>query len=626
MPPTSSLLALLDVDDLACAEAVAPEALAGHVLALDTDIHLTLQEREIEHRTPWDIVARDERAAMEAMEAAVRAHWSRHGRIDFEGINLLAMAAFRHVSALARLTWAAYLLRRAVEELSPSAVVTFDEPSSHGLDQPADNTKMPLLFGVLRGIAERAGIPVRLISRDAISGPGFEDQVAARNRTAYAPVDVEGALGGEPFVLFQANGEDLLRQLPLIARLRRDLRCQAVQLYKDASPEIVDRIREAGHHAWHESQVTQWRPVPEASPIARGAYEAFLDAGRKAPDDLRVLFDNPHVRSHFDFLFGEYAAKMAEHVRAWRSFFARSRPAAFVANYHAPIYDVAAAEGIPCLGLPHGLMMVGHTSWFQSLPARSAIGAISERHRQTLIDYGIEANRIVVTGDPWGDRLLEESLQRAKGTTPRVDLRAEYGLPQDRRIILLCTCKVGIPAKLSHLPYVDWADGVRCTQALADLARRRGDWAIFIKPHPRWDLHGLYRQINRALPPDRRLIVLPPQPLGPLVEAADVTCCWCAISSALVEASLVGRPVMMFAQNLIWYDPTVWATDGWFHANTLEEFQAELDRLFKDPQHYAARVRQTQDAARAFLGDTSNASVNRCLGWLRRSAAFKPES
>lgn len=616
--PRSTLLALLDSDDLACIEALCPDALTGHVLAFDADIHLELTERGLPHLTPWDIIAPDERPRMQAYEAAVWQHWARHGRINFEGINLLGMAAFRHVGALARLTWIAYALRRAIEHLGPETIVAFDEGPCHGLDQPADYAKMPLLFGVLRGLAEQAGLPVRLVSRqDAGADAGFEDQIAKRSEITHPPVDVEAELGDRPVAIFHANGDDLLRQLHLIRKVRSELGCQAVQLYKDAAEPTLARIRDEGHPVWHESQVTRWRAVEEIGSIARESFEAFQAASRSADDDLRVIFDNPHVRCHFEFLFGEYAAKMAQHVRAWRSFFARCKPAGFVANYHAPILDVAVAEDIPALCLPHGLMMYGHVTWFAGLPERATIGAFSERHRATLIGHDLDPQRIIVTGDPYGDQLLADARRRETDDDPARDLRERYDIAPNRRIVLVCTTKGGMPSKLTHLPYVDWADGVRCTRELADLARRRGEWQFVIKPHPRWDLYDLYARLNRDLPADRQLIVLDKQPLAPAVQASDAVCCWCVITSALIEASLHDRPVMMLSRNLIWYDRELWATEAWPHVSSLDEFEAALDRLFSDTAHYAQRVEQTTRAAREFLGGAQTSAADSCLDWFR---------
>jgi hypothetical protein len=614
MRPNRSLVLLHDLDDLACVEAGSPEVLSGDVLAFDTDIHLILQDRGIPHLTPWDIVQRDELPRLKDYEGAVWRHWTEHAVLEFGGLDLLKMAEYRHVSALARLVWPAYALRRALDHLRPAKVVTFDEPPAHGLDQPPEYRKMPLLFGVFRGLAEQIGIPAQVLSRGVVPGTtGFEDQVARRNRRVYPPVDAEGALNGRPFVLFQANRTDLLRQLPLIRELRAQTQCEAVQLYKEADDELVSEVAREGHIVWHESQVARADPIPDIARISRAARRAFDVAGRTAPDELRVLFDNPHVASHFDFLFGEYAGKMAEHVRAWKQFFVRCRPEAFVGNYHAPIYDVAAALGIACLGLSHGLMMIGQPRWFSSLPARSFIGAFSELHRDKLIDAGVARDRIRITGDPQSESTLAEIRRHGSGARPAPGLRERYGIAAERRIVLLCTGSFGMPSKTTHLPLMDWADGVRCMWDLAPVIRRHGDWAFFVKCHPRFDYPALYAAVNRTLPADRRLIVLPDEPLSAIVSDADAVCVWCTITSALVEASLAARPVMQFARNLIWYDAAEWGCEAWPHFYDIDGLETELTSLFSDPGHYENRVRQSRQALRRFLGETTDTSISRCL-------------
>ena len=97
------------------------------------------------------------------------------------------MAQYRHIVCFSRLTWAAYVIGRALETLRPSEVITFEERAGHGLDQPADYRKMPLLFALVRGMAEQAGIAVTVLSRGAVSGvegSGFEDRVALVDRPA----------------------------------------------------------------------------------------------------------------------------------------------------------------------------------------------------------------------------------------------------------------------------------------------------------------------------------------------------------------------------------------------------------------------------------------------------------
>lgn len=622
MPSPRSLVLLHDADDLACVDALCPEALRGDVLAYDPDIHLVLQNRGVEHVTPWDLVNREEFPALKALESAIWSHWTQHARLEFEGVNLLDIARYRHISALARLTWAAYVLRRALECIRPDQIITFEESGAHGLDQPVTYRKMPLLSGVFRWLAERAGMNVRLLRRDAVPGVApFEDQIAKLGRRKYPFADPEAAIDGQPFVLFQANRTDLLRQLPLIQAIRRKTHCQAVQLYKEADDDLVRQVAEHGHFVWHEFQVARPDGTPDISGMSQRAREAFEAAGRGACDELRVVFDNPYVASHFEFLFGQYAHKMAEHVVAWRRFFERCRPAACVANSHAPIYDVAASLGIPCLGLSHALMMIGQPEWFASLPERSFIGAFSELHRDKLVQAGVSPHRIRITGDPYSDGLLDE-IRRSRDKGIRgLDLRARYGIDRKRRIVLICTGSLGMPSKLPHVPIIDWADGVRCANELGRIAQRRGEWAFLVKCHPRFDHPDLYARVNRTLTADRRLKILADEPLLDAAVESDAICIWCTLTSALIETSLLDRPVMQFARNLVWYDEQQWGTEAWPHFHDINAFEAELEKLFTDPQHYAGRVRQTRAAVHRYLGGTAGHAVDRCMDVLEEFLA-----
>ncbi len=647
MPNRPSVIVVLDADDLACVEADCPEALSGEVVAFQTEMHLILEERGIRHSTPWTFVSRKDRPELEALEADIWRHWTRHARIEFEGINLLDMAAFRHVAAFARLAWAGFSIRRALERCQPARVYAFDEPPAHGLDQPPGCLKMPLLSGVLRGLAKQAALEVRLISRSGPDGAeGFVDQVAERGRRTHVPVETDTALRGQPFVLFNGNGAELIRQLPLIHEIQQGTGHQVVQLYKDADANHLEQLQQSGHLVWHESQVLDPGPLPDIERTARSARETFETASRRTTDELGVVFHNPHVACHFDFLFGEYARKMASHVRAWKHFFARHRPAAFVANYHAPIYDVAAAVGIPCLGLPHGSMTQGLSRWFSTLPRRSLVGALSERHRRTLVAAGMAPERLRLTGNPCSDLNHRAGINetpepqasacanRSERGSPNIphrhrtaapssrqaiedgspeDLRRQFNLAPNRRIILLCTTSLGMPSHLPHLPLVDWAEAVRDTYDLARLAERHEDWVFLIKQHPRYDHPALYAAVNRTLPPERQFILLPGGPLVPWAAAADLVCIWNSVTSATVQASFSGTPVVLFSKAMIWYDAEAWGCEAWPHFNDLQQLEAEWERLLDDPSHHEERVRQTRRAALGFLAATADTSVNRCM-------------
>ncbi len=613
MPSARSLLVLHDADDLNCVEASCPQALSGDVLAFDTDIHLLLQERGIDHRSPWDIIRYEEQEALQCFEGAVWQHWLNHARLDFEGFNLLNLAGFRHVCALARLSWAAYALRRFVETLQPAVVYTFDEPPAHGLDQPVNYRKMPLLFGLLRGLAQRAGVPVSLISRAALGGVlSFEDQIAKQDVATYEPIDAEAALGDRPFVLFQGNRADLLRQLPLIQKIRQDTDWHVVQLYKDADAAVLREAKQGGHFVWHESQVTG-KTTTDICLAADAAYQKFQSAGRAATDELQGLFDNPYVASHFEFLFGTYADKMAMHVVKWKAFFGRCRPVAFVANSHAPIVDVAAAAGIPSLFLGHGLLMLGQPRWYTTLPERTQIGSLSEHHRERLTHIGIAAERAHLTGDPQVEEFHRALIDGETTKTDTQSVRKRLDIMPGQRVVLLCTTCFGMPSTTTHLPTTDWAEGVRSMRALATMAEQHSDWTFVIKCHPRFDHPALYAGVNRTLPPDRRFIIPTEESLENLLRLADVVCVWNTASSVLVEASLADKPVMVYSRALVWYDAAEWGCADWPHFDKLDDLERELETLLGDPKHYSERVGQVRRAVSLFLGDTAQTATARCI-------------
>lgn len=616
-----SLVVLHDEHDLADILAHVPQALAGTVLAFDTDIHLRLLSDGVEHMTPWHIVGRSEYAQVQRLESAIWRHWTRNARLPFEGINLLGMAAYRHVSAFARLSWAAYVLRRVVEEIAPQRIFAFAEPPAHGLDQPADYRRMPLLSGLLRGLADQRGVDVHLVPRGAASE--FHDRIAERDRGAAPPVDVERLLRGRPLILAYANGTELLRQQPLMRSLAEQGGCAAIQIYKAAEPEVLAAV--SGPGALHESQLCPPGDTPDVRHVAAAARARLENAAADFAPDAALVFRNPHLRPHFDFLFGSYAARMARHVRAWRRVFADLRPAVLITSYQAPVLDVAADAGVPCLVLPHGLMTIGQPTQFTTLPRATHIAAISRLHRERLLVAGIGAGRIHATGDPWSANLATEAARirdtaAARAATERV--RRQLDIAPDRRIVLLCTGSYGMPAVIPHLPQTDWRDAVRQTRRLGELCRRRPEWAFVLKCHPRFDYQRLYGEINRGLPPDRRLMVAPNDfELLPLAAAADVVCVWNVVTSALVEASLVGRPVIQCLPSVIWCDREQWGIDAWPEIAGVEALELELERLLTRPEHYTACVRATQAAATRYLDEHPGGSAARCAELVAGMAA-----
>lgn len=601
-PAGGSLIVLHDQTDLQDALAAAPQALDGRVLAFDTDIHLELRARGISHATPWDFVARDDRAALERLLAGAWEHYCRSAILNYTGVNLLAMAAYRHLSCLARLTWAAFALRRVLEHTRPALIYAFDEPPAHGLDQPADARRMPLLSGILRGLAHEAGTRVQLLPRAA---DAYVDRVARRDRIRLPPANLADTPGEAPWVLFYGNGTELPRQAPLIREIRRHGRWKVVQLYKVAAEQERAVAAAAGALVLHESQVAPPGRVGDVAGPAAAARARFDACGERVAPELRCLFANPFIQSHFDFLFGSYAQKMAWHVRTWRAFFAANRPDAVVTSYQAPVLDMAADAKVPSLVLPHGLLVLGQPEQFTTLPAGCHIAAINPAHARSLRAAGIARERIHVTGDPWTAEL----------TCPRAHahVRARLGIAPPRRMILVCTGSYGMPSTTAHLPHTDWRDAVIQAGRLAELAGRRPQWAFVVKPHPRFDYPRLYEEINRGLAEPCRLIVAGQMNLGELAAAADVVCVWNVLTSALVEASLAGRPVIQCLPSVIWCDLDAWGAAAWARVDSVGALEAELERILSDPDHWSQRAAETLAAARAYVGDDPAGAPWRCV-------------
>jgi hypothetical protein len=362
-------------------------------------------------------------------------------------------------------------------------------------------------------------------------------------------------------------------------------------------------------------------PLDADEARARTAREVFERRRGDAPPELRGIFTNPWMDIHFDFIFGPYLAHMARHVRNWKRFFALHRPKLVAAQYAAPAIDVASHLGIPCLMLPHGLMMLGETDFYQSLP-EVHIGALSEPHRDRLLRLGIPAERVHVTGDPAIDTLLEcaGNPLPSRPSHGAGGAAADFGRDDkttDCRNILLVTANICSPVTTTRLPEVDFREAVRAFAALGDLAHRRPEWRFIIKRHPRYDFDRLYERMNRGLPEECRFRIVDDEPLDTLVRAADAVVFPNTRTSAVFEASLHAKPVYILSGSMIWSDHAAWGTDRWPHVASVEELEEELDAIFTNPRRCRGRVLQTRHALHRSFGGPPESAVGKCLELIR---------
>jgi len=604
---------LLDRDDLACLEALCPEALSGTIVAFDPDLHIELLLRDVAHATPWNFVGSTELDAIREFEQSVWEFWQAGASAPFAGMDLLKMVSFRHRSCFTRIAWAAYVIRRVFEEVRPREVAVFEERTGHGLEQPPENNKMPLLQALVRGAAEQGGVSVRLLRRDEVRGHGeFVDWTAKNSSVTRPRVDLEQALAGRPYVLMPGSGVDLLRPLPLARALRSEGGLAVVQLYKSARPEVLAQAQKAGHFVWHESQVFGDAGPPAAATCFEDSRERFDQARQRVSGHLRSIFVNPYMDIHFDFIFGEYLAKMARNVHAAKSFLERHPPQALVATSYSPLNDVACAVGIPCLGLPHGAMMVGSTRWFECYRS-SVIGALSPLHRQRLIEAGIKADCVVVTGDPSLAATSPPEAVDPLVTRRASQCRQRWGVESNQRAVLLVMGNMGMLAKLGDVPVYDWSESVRSFRELGAMAPRHPDWRFVVRPHPRYDHAGLYKLINCGLPREQHFIVDGADTLESAVRAVDVVVICNILTSAILESSLWGKPVFVLSQSMIWYRAADWATERWPHVRSIGELERELDELFTEQNRSEARIRQTRAAAEEYSMGAPARAIPACL-------------
>ncbi len=601
------LTILLDKDDFDSVSLAYPEAMEGTILAFDVDIHVELLSRNIKHLTCWDVIEESSLPDLEKFEAEVQRFWNENGSAPFGGIDCLKMAGFRHITCFTRLAWAAFVIKAALNKLQPDEVIAFDEPKGHGLEQPPGYTKMPLLFALLRGMAEQAGITVHLLSRSTTSAfPSFVDQVAVDANMALPSLDPGEVIGDKPYILFTASGSGLTRQIPLLVVIGGQTEFTALQMYKSADTSTLQQLADRGFTAYHEFQLT--------SHIEQQMDKTWLAAIRQDFDEKRCnchsniscIFDNPYMNIHFDFIYDIYIPRMVQHIQTWQGLFNSHRPSLIVANYHGPVIDVAASLNIPTIVFPHGVMIIGETRFYTSLPESTHIGALSEKHKGKLVSAGIAASRITVTGDP---------------ACQCIEQQQSPGGRQSRNKILICTCITGLPSTTGYLPQANWAKAAADFQSLASLAARKPEWRFTIRCHPRWDHYRLYEYVNEQLDDNPKIQVVTNSSLEEAVQDADIVVIPNVKSSALIEASFFSKPVIFLDSAMCWYDHLTWATECWPKAGSVEELELIIEEAFDNPARYDALLTQTMQARANFYPSAApnKCTIGECLVKLARS-------
>ncbi len=580
------LVILHDHVHLQCVRRAQPGALrAGTIAACEADLHGRLLADGVEHLTPWDAIDDSDRPALEQLRREIVRTWDAIGRIDVDGINLLRAAHYRHLRCWARVAWVLFAVRQLIARCGPDRVVAVQEPFVHALDRPPEDRRFAAFGALVRGACAEAGVPFDPIS------PVPPDRAAdgRRVRKGDPIVTPRTAVDATDRVLFFGSGSDLLRQLPVIRRIAHH---RPLQVHRATSAAIVGRLGEQGHAVVAEHELVRGVVGRDDAGAIRRAAERFDAAAQAVPDAVAPVFRNPAFRPHFDFLFGEYARGLARRLRGWRHLLRERTPALVVSNYAAPPLDAATAEGVPVLVLPHGIMLIGDRAFCDGLPKRAVLGAVSDRHRAHLLEWGVARWRVRVTGDPGAPAPLSEPAAAPRGGSRR---------------ILLPTVHTTCTARLGALPEVDWKREREVFVALRTMVDRHPDWYIVIRPHPRYDHEPrFYEAIGAGC---GHWEVSKEASLAEAVSDADVVLFANGRSSAVPEASGLGRPVFLLGACTPWLDRARWGLEAWPYVATIGELEGELTRVFADAIVWSARWEQTRRAAVDLLAPAGDAAA-----------------
>lgn len=562
-------------------------ALDHPIVTFDLELHCELTDRGIDHQTPWDIIKPDDRAVLERIEQSAQRFWQDHAAVWHRDVNLLAIAAHRHVSALSRMVWAGFVVERAIAQQSPDRIFLFDFANAHGLQQPPDCRRLPLLFGIVESIAHGLNLPIERMSEGAQQF--FEDNASTQAHRSDLPAVDDARWGDEPFVLLTGSGHDLDQQLPIIRRIEATDNLRAIQVYRHADAPTLNRLKANGHLVVHDSQLP-FQPMTGIESASAKGRQNFARALASLDDRSAYGFARWIPESHLEFVFGEYAGKLASHVDRWHAFFDRHRPIAFVGHYPDTAMELAHRRGIRTLLLPHGGLSIGDAPWYRSLP-KVTLGVEGERHAEHLQSLGIESDRIIPieSGDP------------VMPSVPGIDTKRRN---IDRFELLLVTSRLADHAHDAELPGLNWNAAIRSLEEIFNFAGRHKDWHFTVKPHPRYDHTELYRHLLESLPSAERFRIETVRSLAECADGADVIVFANVTSTGILESARSGKPVILLRDStaVLHRNPRDELLSEWPRVSSASELESYLERLATDESAHKSAATQTARALENFFG------------------------
>ena len=160
-----------------------------------------------------------------------------------------------------------------------------------------------------------------------------------------------------------------------------------------------------------------------------------------------------------------------------------------------------------------------------------AFSVASTQHKQALVQRGIDAHRIFVTGNPLYDGLVTAAVDTAQS----INLRRSLGIDRDDKVILLLTS--------AHVEHGYWTRSMHetfVTGIVNSLSPILGNSVrLIIKIHPLENLHDYQAMLASS---SREATLLKDVKLSDIIGIADVVIA--SYSATVLDACILHKPVI----------------------------------------------------------------------------------
>jgi len=224
---------------------------------------------------------------------------------------------------------------------------------------------------------------------------------------------------------------------------------------------------------------------------------------------------------------------------------------------------MAKAKNIPTLLVQQGVAAANAVEWlFLSVDKAAIFGNYT---KQLLEKLGVEAKKLVITGQPRFDHLVQNSYVDTKEKLTR-----DLGIPIGQRIVLF-TSQPNAPAAF-------FSEAVRrkAIETIYRLAAELKDAVLVVKPHPD-EKPEFHQHLERELKLSNVFITPKRSNTQELIKACDILITF--HSTTALEAILASKPVIIanfFGNDKIFYVESQAAVEACSEKEVLEKIEAAL--------------------------------------------------